>query len=70
VPQEEVAQALAGAVAVFPCIVAGAQQVASRLFLVGGHPHRGQLARPQEPRQLARVAALGLDPLPGDVGGR
>ena len=43
----------------------GADQVAHRLVRLVGHPHRGQLAGPQQAGELLRVAPVRLDPVAG-----
>ena len=43
---------------------AGTAEVAHRLIAGVGHMHRRQFARPVQPRQLQRVAPVGLDPVP------
>src|ERR1700687_6344878 len=54
-------------------VLAQPQQVAHRLLVRWRHAYRGELAGAEQPTELARVAAVGLDTLTGlarDEGGR
>jgi hypothetical protein len=62
---EEFQHAMPPAQDVATDIVAAAQQVAARLFRLVGHVDGGELPGPIEAHQLGRVAAVGLDSLPG-----
>ena len=46
-------------------ILAAAHQVPQRLELGLGHDHRAQLPGGEQPRELERVAGVGLDPVTG-----
>jgi hypothetical protein len=67
-PQQQLAQPLARAVQVLARISPRAGQVPQRLMWFIGDPHRGQLAAPQQPRQLLRVPAIRLHPVAGPGG--
>ena len=44
-------------------VLTSADQIARGLLLRPGHPHRGDLAQPQQPRQPLGVPPVGLDPV-------
>jgi len=64
-----VAPSLAGAVAILPGVVAGAEEVSCRFLGLRGDPDRRELVGSEEPRELAGVPAVGFDPLTGSAGG-
>lgn len=47
-----------------PGVFAGADQISHCLHLNFVHRHRGDLAPPQQPSQMRRVASVGRDPIP------
>ena len=45
-------------------ILASPHQIAHRLDVPLGHPHRGDLTKPQQPGQMRGITGVGLDPIP------
>jgi hypothetical protein len=65
VPQQELPEPVARRGEVLAHVVASPHQVAHRLLVLGGHRDGGELAGPVEPRELARIAPVGLDAVAG-----
>jgi hypothetical protein len=59
-PQQEMAQVLPRATLVLLGALSSAHQVAQRLVLRIGHPHRRQVAAAVAPRELLGIASIGL----------
>lgn len=64
VAQEEGFELRPAAPLILHRVGAGAAEVAHGFIAGVGHMHRRQLAGPVQPRQLQRVAPVGLDPVP------
>jgi hypothetical protein len=65
VPEQELRQAMAGPEDVLTEVLAQPEQVADRFFVRRRDPDRGELAGPEQPAQLAGIAAIGLHPVAG-----
>jgi len=63
VAQQELAHAVAVAHPVQPDVLARTDEIAQRLDLLAGHRDRLQQPAGVQPRELARVARIGLDPI-------
>jgi hypothetical protein len=63
VAQQEGEQLLAFAAQIVRCRLACPDEIAHRLVNRVRHPHPGQFAGPEQPRQYHRIAPVGLDPL-------
>ena len=61
--QEQFAQAMAAPLQILAHIIARPAQIADRFLLRRRRPHLRQQPRAEQLGQLARVAAIGLDPL-------
>jgi hypothetical protein len=61
--QQELEQPVSLALNVLPGVLAATDEIPQRLLGLGGDADRGELPRPEEPRQLLGIAAVGLDPI-------
>jgi hypothetical protein len=64
-PQQKLAQAVACTKLVLLCRFSGAHQVAQRLVRSVRHPYRREITGAIAPSQLARIAPVRLDAIPG-----
>ena len=44
-------------------VLTSTNEITRRLLLRPGHPHRGDLTEPQQPRQPLGITPVGLDPI-------
>ncbi len=63
VPQQQLREPMPRPHQLATRVLARPHQIAGRLLVRLRHPHRDQLAEPQQPRQPLRVATVGLDPV-------
>src|SRR4051812_36917578 len=59
--QQELAETMAGTSEVLADVLASADEVAQRLFLLGGHAHERQAAGGELAGEDLRIALVGLD---------
>src|SRR6185295_6673074 len=72
VPQQKLREAVPGAQEIRADVLATAQEIAGRLFLLGGNMNRGEGASAIQHGELSRITAIRLDAIarpPRDQGG-